>query len=60
MKRFIVGTVPGQEIESPGVNVAMCLEGEENAVLERIVRLTKTSPAICWQITTDSPFGRAR
>lgn len=60
VKRYIVGSVVGEELTGPGVNIGMCLEGDEDAVLERIMRIIKTGPAVCWSISTESPFGAQR
>jgi len=56
LKRYLVGANPNV----PGSSIGMCLEGEEDAVLNRILGLIKQGPAICWTVTTESPFSHEK
>lgn len=54
MKRYLIGV-------SDKGNIGMALEDyDPEVVFDRIMRVIKQGPAICWHVTDQSPFGHGR
>lgn len=56
LMRYLIGCAP----DLPGSSIAMAFEGDDEEVLPRMWKLMKEGPAICWQVTKDSPFHPSR